>query len=86
MAASGFAGKRWSWKPPTEREAGVRLALVHAAAVLSTRDRQRPSVVLSIDMRPLVLHSLHSLERIGIERTVVAIGENAAQIVQACAS
>lgn len=62
----------------------VSQALVHAGAVLSMRDRNNdPKSVISIDMRPLVLHTLEGLQRAGITRAVVALGENATQIEQA---
>ena len=41
--------------PPT-----VKRALVHATSVLTTRDQER---VLSVDMRPLVIHLLAALEQ-----------------------
>ena len=49
--------------PPT-----VKRALVHATSVLTTRDQER---VLSVDMRPLVIHLLAALEQAGIERAVI---------------
>ena len=60
----------------------VRQALVHAASVLSTRDRERGSL-LTVDMRPLVIHLLDGLQRCGIQRAVVTLGERAAQIEEA---
>ena len=84
MAASGFAGKRWSPAAQPGSDTGtVKQALVHAASVLSTRDRFS---VHSVDMRPLVLHLLDGLQRAGIQRVVVALGENAKQIEQAVRS
>ena len=44
---------------------------MHAASVLTTKDGQR---VLSVDMRPLVIHLLSGLEQAGIERVVVTLG------------
>ena len=76
--------------PPT-----VTQALVHAASVLSTRDRVKPKQMLSldtdaagtpklrvlgVDMRPLVIHLLEGLQRAGITRAVVTLGEAAASI------
>ena len=57
----------------------VKRALVHAASVLTTRDRER---VLSVDMRPLVIHLLAGLEQAGIERAVVMLGHDAAQVAE----
>jgi len=57
----------------------VKRALVHAASVLTTRDRER---VLSVDMRPLVIHLLAGLEHAGVERAVVTLGHDAAQIAE----
>ena len=87
MAASGFAFAKWTGSRAAEEwdDSGrpVTQALVHASAVLSTRDRKNsPRQVLSIDMRPLVLHLLEGLQRAGVVRTVVALGENAARIEQ----
>ena len=65
----------------------VTQALVHAAAVLSTRDRKlNPAQVLSADMRPLVVHLLRGLQRAGIKRVVIALGENARQMQEAVQS
>ena len=60
--------------PPT-----VKRALVHATSVLTTRDQER---VLSVDMRPLVIHLLAALEQAGIERAVVTLGHNATQVAE----
>ena len=60
--------------PPT-----VRRALVHATSVLTTRDEER---VLSVDMRPLVIHLLAGLEQAGIERAVVTLGHDAAKVAE----
>ncbi len=57
----------------------VKRALVHATSVLTTRDHER---VLSVDMRPLVIHLLAGLEQAGIERAVVTLGEKATQIAE----
>lgn len=57
----------------------VKRALVHATAVLTTRDAER---VLSVDMRPLVIHLLAGLEQAGIERAVVTLGHDAAQVAE----
>eukprot|EP00966_Prymnesium_polylepis_P254634 5883723-Prymnesium_polylepis.1 len=61
-------------EPPT-----VRRALVHATSVLTTRDQER---VLTVDMRPLVIHLLAGLEQAGIERAVVTLGHGAAQVAE----
>ena len=60
--------------PPT-----VKRALVHATSVLTTREGER---VLSVDMRPLVIHLLAALEQAGIERAVVTLGHNATQVAE----
>ena len=60
--------------PPT-----VKRALVHATSVLTTRDQER---VLSVDMRPLVIHLLAGLEQAGIERAVVTLGHDAAKVAE----
>ena len=57
----------------------VKRALVHATSVLTTRNQER---VLSVDMRPLVIHLLAGLERAGIERAVVTLGQEAAQVAE----
>ena len=57
----------------------VKRALVHATSVLTTRDQER---VLSVDMRPLVIHLLAALEQAGIERAVVTLGHNATQVAE----
>lgn len=87
MAASGFAHRKWS-VPTLSHDPShprpVTQALIHAAAVLSMRDRKvGTKTVLSIDMRPLVLHLLEGLQRAGIERVVVTLGENAKQVERA---
>ncbi|KAL3912560.1 MAG: hypothetical protein SGPRY_008299 [Prymnesium sp.] len=57
---------------------------MHASSALATRDRRTaPSEVLCVDMRPLVLHLLAGLQRAGIERVVIVVGENAKQIANA---
>ena len=87
MAASGFAHRKWSVPTLLHDPANPKpttLALVHAAAVLSMRDRKvGTKKVLSIDMRPLVLHLLEGLQRAGIERVVVTLGDNAEQMERA---
>ena len=83
MAASGFAGQRWTWQPASQTDdpTCVKAALVHAASVLSTCDRKNdPREVSCVDMRPLVLHLLEGLQRAGLTLAVVAVGENAKQI------
>jgi serine/threonine protein kinase len=67
------ASKAPGMKPPV-----VKQALVHASSVLTTRDQGKQ--VLSIDMRPLVIHLLAGLEQAGLTRAVVTLGSNAAQI------
>ena len=57
----------------------VKQALVHASSVLTTRDRAKQEV-LSIDMRPLVIHLLVGLEQAGIERVVCTLGHSAAEV------
>ena len=59
----------------------VRQALVHAASGISTRDAKQR--VLSVDMRPLVIHLLDGLHRAGLERAVVCLGENASAVEHA---
>ncbi|KAL1503233.1 hypothetical protein AB1Y20_011289 [Prymnesium parvum] len=89
MSGSGFAGrefsagKTWRWQPETRRKT-VTQALVHASSVLCTRDRRdRPTEVLRVDMRPLVVLLLRGLHRAGVERVVLALGEHAEQITEA---
>jgi len=57
----------------------VTQALVHAASVLTLRD-QASERVLSVDMRPLVIHLLAGLEQAGIKRAVVTLGERATEV------
>ena len=52
---------------------------MHAASVLTTKDGQR---VLSVDMRPLVIHLLSGLEQAGIERVVVTLGHDATNVAE----
>ena len=63
----------------------VKQALVHAASVLSTRDA-KSNQVLSVDMRLLVTHLLDGLERAGIDRVVVTLGENSKAITDEAAT
>ena len=64
----------------------VKCALVHATSVLTIRDLSSHSErVLSVDMRPLVIHLLAGLEKAGIERAVVTLGHNAAQVAECIA-
>ena len=58
-------------------------ALVHAASVLSTRNPRDPQQVLRVDICMLVLHLLDGLQRAGIERAVVVLGEDGDSIVRA---
>ena len=59
----------------------VERVLVHAASVISSRDRKhRTRLVYSVDMRTLVLYLLDGLQHAGIKHAVVALGENAKQI------
>mmetsp|Transcript_13758 Transcript_13758/g.26867 ORF Transcript_13758/g.26867 Transcript_13758/m.26867 type:complete len:833 (+) Transcript_13758:196-2694(+) len=57
----------------------VKQALVPASTLLSALDKGRLS---HIDMRPLIIHVLRGLQRVGIERTVVALGQGANAIVE----
>ena len=57
----------------------VKRALVHATSVLTTREKD---AVLSVDMRPLVIHLLAALEIAGIERAVVTLGHNATLVAE----
>lgn len=58
----------------------VKRALVHAASVLTTQDASNR--VLSVDMRPLVIHLLAGLEQAGIERAVVTLGHDATNVAE----
>ena len=57
----------------------VKRALVHATSVLTTRDGER---VLSVDMRPLVIHLLAGLEQAGILHAVITLGHDAAHMAE----
>ena len=84
MAASGFSGKKHIYGAMDAQRTHARRALVHAASVISTRDRRKGTKeVHVVDMRPLALHLLDGLARAGFESAVVAVGENASQIVDA---
>ena len=56
----------------------VKQALVHASSDLTTRNQAKQ--VLRVDMRPLVIHLLAGLEQAGLERAVVVLGHQAAEI------
>ena len=58
----------------------VKRALVHAASALTTQDASKR--VLSVDMRPLVIHLLAGLEQAGIERAVVTLGHDATKVAE----
>ena len=62
----------------------VRRALVHATSVLTTRDSTKQ--ILTIDMKPLVIHLLAGLEMAGIERAVITLGHDAAQVADCVVS
>ena len=62
--------------PPQQSPPTVKQALVHAASTLSTVSKKKGQV-LRIEMTPLVLHLLAGLQRAGVERAVVAVGEDA---------
>ena len=53
---------------------------MHAASYITTRDRQNQ--VLKVDMRPLVIHLIAGLEQAGLERAVVTLGHEAAEIAE----
>ena len=57
----------------------VKRALVHATSVMTTRDGER---VLSVDMRPLVIHLLAGLEQAGILHAVITLGHDAAHMAE----
>ena len=57
----------------------VKQALVPASLLTSVLDGS----ILSLDVRPLVLHVLHGLASAGIERAVVVLGAGAEQLVDA---
>ena len=85
MAASGFNGKKWQFiDHHDERMVTTSRVLVHAASIISTRDRRKgTSKVCVVDMRPVVLHLLDGLQRAGFESCVISLGDNAAKIVAA---
>ena len=60
------------------RPPAVRRALVHATSVLTTRDENKQ--LLSVDMRPLVIHLIAGLEQAGFERAVVTLGHDASSV------
>ena len=64
-----------SLPPPT-----VKRALVHATSVLTIRGKSTQSDVRIVDMRPLVIHLLAGLEQAGVERAVITLGHDAAQV------
>ena len=51
----------------------VRQALVPASLLTSVLDGS----LLSVDVLPLVMHCLHGLQAVGIERAVVVLGAGA---------
>lgn len=59
----------------------VKRALVHATTELTTRN-SASNQILTVDMRPLVIHLLAGLEQAGIERAVVTLGHDAAQVAE----
>ena len=53
---------------------------MHATSVLTTRDKAKQ--ILTIDMKPLVIHLLAGLEQAGFERAVITLGHDAAAIAE----
>ena len=60
-----------------DRMPPIRQALVPASLLSSVVDG---SALLQVDVRPLVLHVLHGLERVGITRAVVVLGAGAEKL------
>ena len=68
------------WSKDRGNKPVVRRALVHATSVLTTRDKAKQ--ILTIDMKPLVIHLLAGLEQAGFERAVITLGHDAAAIAE----